>query len=86
MMVLFHVILAPKADGSTILTKETLRDTQAQLMTIAEARKVGFQGIPDPPAGQEVRLIAVAKRDERRIHTVLETSPEVASFNMYDID
>jgi hypothetical protein len=85
-MVLFHLILAPKADASTIFSQETLRDTQAQLMTIAEARKVGFNGIPDPPEGHEVRLVAVAKRDERRIHNVLESSPAVANFQMYDID
>jgi hypothetical protein len=86
MMVLFQLVLAPKADVSTIFSPETLRDTQAQVMTIAEARKVGFQGVPDPPAGHEVLLVAVHKRDERRIHNVLESSPAVANFQMFDID
>jgi hypothetical protein len=86
MMVLFEVFLAPGADPSTLLTQETLRETNAQVMSIDDARKVGFQGVPDPPPGKEVRLVAVTKRDAPWIHRVLETNAAVGAFRTYEID
>ena len=67
MMVLFEVFLSPGADPSTLLSQEILRETNAQVMTMDEARKVGFMGLPDPE-GKQVRLVAVAKRDAARIN------------------
>ena len=85
MMVIFEVFVAPGADPSSLLSAETLRDTKAQVMTLDEARKVGFQGLPDPK-GKDVRLIAVAKRDASWIHRALETNEAVGNFRMYDVD
>lgn len=85
MMVVFEVFLAPGADPGTLLSAETKRETNAQVMTIAEATKVGFQGLVEHP-GKPVRLIAVAKRDAPWIHRVLETNEAVARFQMHDID
>jgi hypothetical protein len=85
MMVVFEVFVAPGSDPATLLTAETLRDTKAQVMTLDEARKVGFQGLPDP-GEHEVRLIAVAKRDASWIHRALETCEAAARFRMYDVD
>ena len=84
-MVVFEVYLAPDADPGRILGPETLRETKAQIMTLDEARKVGFAGIPDPQ-GKEVRLIAVAKRDASWIHRALETSDAVALFRAHEVD
>jgi hypothetical protein len=86
MLMVFEVFLAPGADGSELLSAETIRSTQAQIMTLAEAKKVGFGGLPDPPPGKEVRLIAVAKRDANWIHRALETSEVVAGFRMHEVD
>lgn len=85
MMVVFEVYLAPGADPSTLLTPQTQRDTKAQVMTLDEARKVGFGDLPDPQ-GKEVRLIAVAKHDASWIHRALETNEAVGDFRMYDVD
>jgi hypothetical protein len=85
MRVLFEVFLAPGADPSTLLSEETQRETKAQVMTIDDARKAGFQGVPDPQ-GKEVRLIAVARADAPWIHRVLEHSEAVGAFRMFDID
>ena len=85
MMVVFEVFLATGSDPSLILTEETKRETGAQVMTLDEARKVGFQGITDAE-GHEVRLIAVAKRDAPWVHRALETNEVVASFRMHDVD
>ena len=85
MMVVFEVLLAPGADPDALLSKETLKETQAQVMTIAEATKVGFQGLVERP-GHVVRLIAVARRDAPWIHRALETSDAVGTFQRHDID
>ncbi len=86
MMVVFEVHVAPGSDPESILSAEARRDTQAQVMTVAEARKVGFAGLPDPPEGHEVRLIAVAKRDAPWIHRAMETCEAVGQFRMFDVD
>lgn len=86
MMVVFEVHVAPGADPSHIITKETQRETQAQVMTIDEAKKVGFGGLPAAPADHEVRFIAVAKRDASWIHRSLETNEAVATFRMFDVE
>ncbi len=86
MMVVFEVHVAPGADPNHLLTAETQRETQAQIMTFDEARKVGFGGLPAAPTDHEVRLIAVAKRDASWIHRSLETNEAVATFRMFDID
>lgn len=85
MMVVFEVFLSPGADPKRLLSEETLRETQAQVMTVDEARKVGFSSVPDP-GDKEVRLIAVTKRDASWIHRTLESSDFVASFRTHDVD
>ncbi len=86
MMSVFEVHLAPGATASEILSEETLRSTQAQIMTLDEAKKVGFGGLPDPPPGKQVRLIAVARRDASWIHRALETSEAVGGFRVHEVD
>ena len=86
MMVVFEVHVAPGADPKTLLTAETQRETQAQVMTLDEAKKVGFGGLPAPPADHEVRFIAVAKRDASWVHRALEGNEAVANFRMFDVD
>lgn len=85
MMVVFEVFVAPGADPGHILSAETKRETNAQVMTLDEARKVGFSGLPESP-GKEVRLIAVAKRDAPWIHRALETNDAVGTFRVHEVD
>jgi hypothetical protein len=84
MMVVFEVFLTK--GKSLALSPEMLRDTQAQVMTLDEARKVGFQGVPDPPEGREVRLVAIAKRDAGWLQQALEGNPDVENFRVHDVD
>ena len=86
MMVVFEVHVVPGCDPTTILTEESMRDTQAQVMTQAEATKVGFGGLPQPPADHEVRYVAVAKRDESRIQRSFEANEAVGLFRKFDVD
>jgi hypothetical protein len=85
MMVVFEVFLAPGADPGALLSPETLKETKAQVLTLEEAQKVGFGGLPDP-GDKVVRLIAVTQRDAPWIHRTLETSEAVSGFRMHDVD
>jgi hypothetical protein len=85
MLAVFEVYLAPGADASEVLSKETIRATQAQIMTPEEAKKVGFGGLPDPPPGKTMVLIAVARRDASWVHRALETSEAVGGFKVHDV-
>ncbi|HEY4122891.1 MAG TPA: hypothetical protein VGM56_33735 [Byssovorax sp.] len=85
MLSVFEVHLAPGSDPDTLLTPEIVQETQAQIMTPAEANAVGFAGIPaDAPSN--IRLIAVAKRDAAWIHRRLESNSAVAGFTVHEID
>jgi hypothetical protein len=85
MMVVYEVHLAPDAGPVELLSRETLEETQAQVMTLDEARKVGFGGLPAPPDGVEVRLIAVAKRDAGWVQKRLEANDGVAGFKVHEV-
>jgi hypothetical protein len=85
MMVVFEVHMAPGSDPSGILSAETLRETQAQVMTLEEAKKVGFAGLPEPPADRVVGLIAVAKRDAQWVQRALETNEAVGGFRVHEV-
>ncbi len=85
MMVVYEVHMAPGSDPSGILSAETLRETQAQVMTLDEAKKVGFSGLPEPPADRVVCLIAVSKRDAQWIQRALETNETVGGFRVHEV-
>jgi hypothetical protein len=83
-LVLIEVHLAPGAHTFE-LSAETLRDTKAQMMTPEQAGAVGFGGLPSPPAGIEVRYVAVLERDSRWILNAIEADPNVSSFRMHQV-
>ena len=84
-MTVFEVHLAPDAGGKELLSEEILRETQAQVMTPDEARKVGFGGLPEPPPGVEVRFIAAAGSGAKWIQRRLEALESVAAFRVHEI-
>jgi hypothetical protein len=86
MHVMFEVYLTPGSFGQNLLTEETKADTQAQIMTKAEAEAVGFAGIPDDPQGRERRFIVCAQKDARRIQNALNASAEVAAYDAHEIN
>ncbi len=85
MLIVFEVHVAPGSDPATILTAEIQRETQAQVMTHAEAGKVGFGGLPAPPADHEVRFVAVAKRDAPWVQRALEGNEGVGGFKVHEV-
>jgi hypothetical protein len=87
MLVIFEVYLVPGADPNGLLSAETKRETNAQIMTFAEATAVGLSGLkPDPTQKGELRLIAINRRDAPWIHRTLETNHDVAGFRMHEVD
>lgn len=85
MLHIFEVYVAPGHNPDELLSKETLDETQAQVMTFAEAKAVGFSGLSEPPAGREVRLIAVNHRDAQWIHRKLESNHGVTSYKVHEV-
>lgn len=85
MDVLFEVILAPAARVEHLLTEETLRDTQAQIITREEAEQLGVHSITDDPHGRDRGFIAVNKLNERYLQNELETHHEVADFRVHTL-
>ncbi len=84
MHVMFEVFLTPGSFGNALLTEETKADTQAQVMTKAEAEAVGFGGLPDD--GRERRFVVCAEKDARRIQNALTASADVAAFDVHPIN
>jgi hypothetical protein len=85
MMVVFEVHVSPGSDPASILSAEAMRETQAQVMTVEEAKQVGFGGLPEAPSDRVVRLIAVAKRDAPWIQRVMETNEAVGAFRVHEV-
>jgi len=85
MLAIFEVYLARGKSSDDLLSAEMLRDTQAQIMTVEEAEKVGFQGLQPVAGAGEIRLIAVSRRDAPWVHRSLEQNEAVASFRVHDV-
>jgi hypothetical protein len=86
MLKLYEVIVAVGQNADALLSEEVLRETQAQVMTLDEARALGFSGAEPDKKGREVRLIAVAPRDAQFIQRRLEANDAVQSFRVHEID
>jgi len=86
MLAVFEVYLTRGKSAADVLNPDIVKETNAQIMTIEEAKKVGFGGLETLEGVGEVRLIAVAKRDAPWIHRTLETSDAVASFRVHEVD
>lgn len=83
-LTVFEVHMAPGSTEEELISAEVQKETNAQVMTVAQARKVGFGGLPD--LGPNVRLIAVASRDQSFIQKRLEGSNAVAGFRVHHVD
>jgi len=83
MVIVFEVHLAPGRGNDPLLSEELISETQAQVMTTAEAAAVGFEGVPDNP---DVRLVAVAARDKGFVQSALERAADVTGFRAHEVD
>lgn len=83
MIIVFEVHLASARSGDDFLSAELLQETGAQVMTPAEARAVGFEGLPDDP---NLRLVAVAPRDKGFVQGALDRAHDVTGFRVHEVD
>jgi hypothetical protein len=86
MLTLYEVIVATGESADGLLSEEVLRETHAQIMTLDEAKALGFSGAQPDEKGREVRLIAVAPRDAQFIQRRLEASHAVQLFRVHEVD
>ena len=85
MLHVFEVFVAQGHDPDSLLSKETMEETRAQVMTWAEATAVGFAGLSAPTPGRELRYIAVNQRDAQWIHRKLEGHHGVTSYKVHEV-
>ncbi|HVK63558.1 MAG TPA: hypothetical protein VM694_03745 [Polyangium sp.] len=87
MHVAFVVHMVKGADAETLISEETKRDSQAVVMSLEDAGKMGFStsGITPKP-GQEVNIIIVAKRDAPWVRRQVEAHDHVAGFHEVDVN
>ncbi len=86
MLIVYEVVIARGHDPDALLSEEALADTQAQIMTVDEAKAVGFSGAQPDPKGREIRLIAVAPRDAQYVQRRLEANDGVQSFRAHEVE
>jgi hypothetical protein len=85
MHVMLEVLLVPGAHVDTLLTAETIEDTNARLMTRAQVEATGFVGL-DADDGSPRHYIIVRHRDQNRVQYALESHPEVRGFRVHAFD
>ncbi len=86
MLIVYEVLIAAGHDPDALLSEEALADTQAQVMTLDQAKAVGFSGARPDPKGREIRLVAVAPRDAQYVQRRLEANDAVVSFRAHEVD
>jgi hypothetical protein len=87
MHVAFVVHVVKGVDPEDLISEETKRETQAVVMSLEDAAKMGFSasGV-QVKAGQEACLIVVARRDAPWISRSLEQHEKVAGFQQIDVN
>lgn len=81
-MIVFEVHLVAGSEGKDLLSAEVLQETQAQVMAPAEAKALGFEGFPED---QNLRLVAVAEKDQRWVEKALERAPDVTGYRAHTV-
>lgn len=84
-MQLFEVFLTNAWDRDTLLSKEILESSGAQIFDAKEAELVGFEGLPDDPSGRPRVFIACSPGDERLIASRLEAHAGVEAFRLHQV-
>jgi hypothetical protein len=85
MHVMFEVLLVPGTQVDTLLSAETLDDTNARLMTRAQVDATGFVGLAEDD-GDHRHYIIVRHRDQNRVQYALESHQEVRGFRVHAFD
>lgn len=82
----FSILLVPGTDGKTLLSAETIQDTNAQVMTYAEVRAFGFEELLELDARENVIFIVVDEKNATWINRSLEGNENVVSYKIDEVD
>lgn len=86
MLVVFAAYMARGHGDDELISQEMLEHSKAQVMSLDQAQKLGFQGIPDHPSGGSVKVIVARKQDVSWIQRRLDSHPWVQQFEMAEVD
>lgn len=81
-MMVFEVHLEKGSDGGSLLSSEMIEETKAQVLTVAEAARVGFSGVPDDP---QVRLVLVESNEARFVQAAIERAADVTGYQIHEV-
>lgn len=86
MLILFVVYLYPNVHTNELLSEEMVEHSKVQLMTLAQADKLGFKGIPPHPQGGDTWVIVASRRDANWIQRSLDSNPAVAQYQQAEVE
>ena len=86
MLYCFVAYIYPGIQSPELVSEEMQAHSKVQIMTRAQAEKLGFQGIPAHPQGGEVWVIMGRKQDVNWLQRTLDTNPVVAQYQMTEVD
>lgn len=86
MLVVFAVYLAKGHGDDELISEEMLQHSKAQVMSLAQAERVGFRGIHPHPSGGDVQVIVARKQDVSWIQRRLDSNAWVQQFDMAEVD
>lgn len=86
MLYCFVAYLYPGVHSPELVSEEMLAHSKVQVMTLAQAEKLGFSGVPPHPDGGEVWLIMGRKQDVNWLQRSLDSNPAVAQYQMVEVD
>ncbi len=85
MLTVFELYITSVADPSALLSDEMKQETGGVVMTLEEAKALGFSGFRPQP-GQRLRIVAVRGDDTAWVARSFEANDAVLSFQMHHVD
>lgn len=85
-LAVFAAYLYPGMDAPDLISEEMAEHSKCQVMSLAQAEKLGFKGIPAHPQGGLVKVVVAQKRDASWITRSLDAHPAVSSYDWSEVD
>lgn len=83
MLIVFELYVRPEFDPERFLSAEGQKETEARVLTRAEAENVGLSGMPERDG--EVRYVLVNARHRRWIERAIDADPQISGFDVHDV-
>ncbi len=83
MLIVFELHVRPDFDPNVFLSEGAQKETEARVLTRAEAENVGLSGMPDREG--DVRYVLVNARHRHWIERAIDADPQVTGFDVHDV-